>query len=111
MIVNVPINVDTDAVEKAVTSDVSKYTKQLVAESIEKVVNQTPTHGYQRKLDEYVRHAFNAVLRDLCSEYIKEHEDEVVDRLVGRLTAITANKKRFKSIPIELTIKTDDMEV
>ena len=92
MIINIPINVDEDALNKAVAQDYAQKIEDEMKSMAMGVLAEKSYYGRNG------RDGMKRLVEEAVNNYIKEWKDEIVDKAADNLAARLARTKAAKNL-------------
>lgn len=101
MIINIPIQVDEQAIEAKAQQEYKHEVDKMLVDRIEKVlVNETDHWRYYGRAtaEEGMKVLVHRTVERYVDEYMEEHTDEILDKAVDKLEKRLMNRKRIKEV-------------
>lgn len=104
MIINIPIQVDEQAIEEKATQEYKHEVDKMLVDRIEKVlVNEVGWSSWARYNDktsaeEGMKALIHRTVERYVDEYMENHTDEILDKAVDKLEKRLMNRKRIKEV-------------
>ena len=109
MIINVPVNFDTDAMETMVARDVYKMMDKHIAELIKVALEAEPNCSYYINGHVYpdtsnfkeLKSVINTVVRHETVDYLKSNENEILNRVADEIATRILRSSKKKDAVVE----------
>ena len=101
MIVNIPIQVDEEAIEEKTLKEYKSEVNKLLVERIERVLLQETDGwrwGNKQTAQDGMRTLVNRTVERYVDEYMEKHTGEILDKAVDKLEQRLRNRKRIKEV-------------